>query len=106
MLTINKLTSGSLHRPSSVLEPDVLYLPEYFKQSSYHIERYGKIMHGFFENDISWDYAEPDERSEPDGITSALVADSTSGSAIQWWIDNVPDSTLKMESKHGIWMTE
>src|SRR6266498_5558934 len=102
MLTINKLTSGSLHRPSSVLEPDVLYLPEYFKQSSYHIERYGKIMHGFFENDISWDYAEPDERSEPDGITSALVADSTSGSAIQWWIDNVPDSTIKdgVEARH------
>ena len=48
-------------RPRDVLSSTVKFLPEYFKQHGYRIERYGKIMHTSFENDITWDYAEPKE---------------------------------------------
>ena len=36
-------------RPSNVISPDVKYLPTYFKQFGYNMERYGKIMHSSFE---------------------------------------------------------
>ena len=36
-------------RPSNLISPDVKYLPTYFKQFGYNMERYGKIMHSSFE---------------------------------------------------------
>src|SRR4051794_31594787 len=57
-------------RPRSVMGPNVVFLPEYFKQYGYRIERYGKIMHGTFENDIAWDYAEPTEALDSEGMMS------------------------------------
>ncbi len=52
-------------RPSSVLPPGVIFLPEYFRNNGYHTERYGKIMHEKWEGDITWNYAEPGEDSVP-----------------------------------------
>jgi iduronate 2-sulfatase len=81
-------------RPSSVLGTGVVYLPEYFKQYGYHIERYGKIMHASFENDITWDYAEPAEKVGSDlSSNSEIISTSTSSyNGQNWWINNVLES--------------
>jgi iduronate 2-sulfatase len=86
-------------RPSSILESNVIYLPPYFKQYGYHTERYGKIMHGLYENDCSWDYAEPPEGGEGDDLASGMgnlssvgIAPSTTDVGGDWWIDDEADS--------------
>jgi iduronate 2-sulfatase len=84
-------------RPRSVMGPNIKFLPEYFKQYGYHIERYGKIMHGRFENDIAWDYAEPSERASSDVQTN--LYDYYQGD--DWWIHDVADKSLP----DGIWVS-
>jgi hypothetical protein len=71
---------GNSIRPSSLMGSNVVYLPEYFEQFGYHTERYGKIMHSSFENDIKWDYAEPIESADAGGLvlSSQLTTDSIS----------------------------
>lgn len=49
--------------PGEVLSKDVKYLPDYFKEHGYRIERYGKITHSFSQNEIDWDYGYPDAKS-------------------------------------------
>jgi arylsulfatase A-like enzyme len=83
-------------RPRSVMGPDVKFLPEYFKQYGYRTERYGKIMHTLFENDIAWDFAEPPEGSG-NGFGPASSDDDAIGP--DWWINNKPDSA----SPQGEW---
>ncbi len=82
-------------RPRDSIGPDPQFLPEYFRNNGYHTERYGKILHGTFENDCKWDYAEPPERNEgsllpnhsnSSDLTKALAPDGS------WWIDNTADS--------------
>jgi len=109
-------------RPSSVMGPNVVYLPEYFKQFGYHTERYGKIMHSSFENDVKWDYAEPPESSEAGGLVNAqftgdsialseyrepvkysdsrassstVISNSTAFPGGNWWIREIADSRLE-----------
>ena len=84
-------------RPSSVMGPNVVYLPEYFKQFGYHTERYGKIMHSSFENDIKWDYAEPPESSGSDAnvLTTTVISNSIAFPGGDWWIREIADSRLK-----------
>ncbi len=96
--------SDNYIRPSVVLGPDVPYLPRYFHQFGYRTERYGKIMHGFFENDIPWDYAEPPEADGDDfssnaGDATARAASSAIDSSFEkaigkWWVNGQADSTL------------
>lgn len=95
-------------RPSSILGSEVAYLPEYFKQYGYHTERYGKIMHGLYENDCKWDYAEPPESSDGGDLSKVtnLIAgnsdDSVTNEGGDWWIKNEPDSSTKdgTEARH------
>lgn len=86
-------------RPSTVLPPNVTYLPEYFRNYGYRAERYGKIMHSRYENDINWDYSEPPEGGALTLVNGKLVDkdDDIAPAAIdepaKWWIKDVPDST-------------
>jgi iduronate 2-sulfatase len=83
-------------RPSSILGSGVVYLPEYFKQYGYHTERYGKIMHASFENDITWDYAEPVEKSGGDLSSDSktpFASTTRSYNNVNWWINNVSESS-------------
>ena len=76
--------------PNTVLSSDVKYLPLYFKQFGYDIERYGKIMHGPFENDITWDYAEPDkDQSLTITAKNSALNEFPSG---KWWVRSNTDS--------------
>jgi iduronate 2-sulfatase len=95
-------------RPSSILGPNVVYLPMYFKQHGYRTERYGKIMHGLYEDDCKWDYAEPPESAEggdlmfdADKLSKNITPSSTDPGG-DWWIENVPDSTTNdgIEARH------
>jgi uncharacterized sulfatase len=96
---------GNSIRPSSVMGSNVVYLPEYFKKFGYRIERYGKIMHGSFENDITWDYAEPPESSDngimlpservnSNVLTSTIISNSTAYPGGDWWIKDIADTRL------------
>src|SRR5690348_3152481 len=75
-------------RPSTVISPTVKYLPTYFKNFGYNIERYGKIMHASYENDITWDHAEPPEKME------SIVANAASDGYPPgtWWVLDDDDS--------------
>ena len=76
-------------RPSTVISSNVKYLPEYFEQNGYNTERYGKIMHGRFENDITWDYAEPPESSsESKSMQPAAQLDPPG----TYWVQDLVDS--------------
>lgn len=86
--------------PRSIIDSTVTFLPEYFKKSGYRTERYGKIMHVTFENDVTWDYADPAEtggvglnllKKDVDGeqIMSGLKAPLPLGA---WWVNQSPDS--------------
>jgi len=79
--------------PRSVLSPEVKFLPEYFKQYGYRIERYGKIMHNSFENDIMWDYAEPPEIKERSD--TSLVPPGS------WWVTNVLNDSVLYDGKRA-----
>ncbi len=81
-------------RPNTIIDSHVVYMPEYFKQNGYRTERYGKIFHGTFENDITWDYAEPPEALQGDG--GGKKADG------KWWVTTVKDSILEdgKEARH------
>jgi iduronate 2-sulfatase len=81
-------------RPRSVMGPNVKFLPEYFKQYGYHTERYGKIMHGQFEADITWDFAEPAEGGGGGDITAPKGAIYPPYTGKDWWIEDVPDDSL------------
>jgi uncharacterized sulfatase len=72
-------------RPRDVMGNSVVFLPEYFRQNGYRTERYGKIMHGSFENDISWDYAEPAETNDNTDLLPAGKQDSHS-SEVRWFV--------------------
>lgn len=84
-------------RPTSLLDTDVIFLPEYFKQNGYTTERYGKIMHGYYEDDISWDYAEPKEKSHIESMNRTLTIPAPG----KWWIVNDLD-TIFPESKYAM----
>lgn len=89
-------------RPRSVMGPDVLFLPEYFRQYGYRTERYGKIMHDLFEDDITWDYAEPAAGSGGGDFSKNNLAGSVADPGGEWWIINVPDSLTSdgVETSH------
>src|SRR3954465_7291412 len=94
-------------RPSSILVSSVIYIPEYFKQYGYHTERYGKIMHGLYENDCSWDYAEPAEGDDGDdlamkNLSSSSTAPSNKDAGGDWWINDEVDSITNdgIEARH------
>lgn len=74
-------------RPRTIMGANVKFLPEYFELYGYRTERYGHILQGQFDNDIKWDYAEPPEVQESLGNISDL------GTAGEWWITNIPDSS-------------
>ncbi len=80
-------------RPRSVISPDVKFLPEYFKTYGYHTERYGKILHAQFENDIAWDYSEPPEiaggNSNIRNNGFSGMSESANMPGGSWWIDNL-----------------
>lgn len=89
-------------RPSTVVSPTVKYLPDYFRQNGYHTERYGKIMHALFENDIAWDFAEPPEKAGTSDFTGRIVdpeagapATATVDSPGIWWVKNIKDSLIE-----------
>ena len=78
-------------QPRSVLSGDVTFLPEYFKRNGYHTERYGKIMHGLFESDIAWDYAEP-HGSDDDDLRTANNKEEKAQEAYApatWWVTDI-----------------
>lgn len=86
--------------PRTVIDSSVTFLPEYFKKFGYRTERYGKIMHVTFENDITWDYADP---AETGGVGLNLLKRDVDGeqllSAVKtplplgaWWVNQTPDS--------------
>jgi len=84
-------------RPRSVMGPDVKFLPEYFKYYGYHIERYGKIMHNLYENDIAWDYAEPSESSNElqEGDSKGNCTGKYGVTAgPDWWINDKTDDQI------------
>jgi len=81
-------------RPRSIMGPDVVFLPEYFKQYGYRTERYGKIMHGPYESDITWDFAEPKERKRITNFSNNNFTNDDEDKVFKWWIDDVPDSIL------------
>ena len=86
---------SNFQRPSSVMGTDVVYLPEYFHNNGYRTERYGKIMHGLYEDDCTWDYAEPFETGgDKKRRNSNELAPSSTLKGGDWWIIDVPDSTL------------
>ncbi len=84
---------GNNVRPRSIIDSTVKFLPEYFSAYGYNVERYGKIMHGDFENDIKWDYAEPPESAfghnggglKPGTPPPVLGPGSDGGT---WWINS------------------
>ncbi len=75
-------------RPRSVMGNSMKFLPEYFKQYGYTTERYGKIMHDTFEDDITWDYSEPNLQRKNNG--KDLQPLSNSGGS--WWVKSVLDT--------------
>lgn len=85
-------------RPKNILDPGQMFFPEYFKSKGYRIERYGKIMHGKFEDDITWDYAESGDTSyEPfpaifSNDTVWVTSESPEG---EWWVTNLHDTLIK-----------
>lgn len=84
---------GNDVRPRSLLGPNMVFLPEYFRQKGYHTERYGKILHGRFENDITWDYSEPPEKNDNSGFNN--IPDSNSDATGLWFVKNVADTALE-----------
>lgn len=87
---------GNGVRPRSVMGPDVKFLPEYFSMYGYHTERIGKIMHGAFEDDISWDYPLPgtvtnNQSTDAQNISPVnTVGDFPPGS---WCVTELPDDS-------------
>lgn len=77
---------NNLVRPRTLVGPDVQFIPEYFDAFGYRTERYGHITHGTFDFDITWDYAEPDERG------GTMTMENIQADAGAWWINNIPDS--------------
>ena len=80
-------------RPRSVMGQEVKFLPEYFKMYGYHTERVGKILHGEFENDITWDYSDSliiDELSYANNSGNLTSKRDDPG---LWWVMNVPDDS-------------
>jgi arylsulfatase A-like enzyme len=80
-------------RPRSLMGADVKFLPEYFKQYGYQTERFGKIMHNLYEDDITWDYAEPpaakrDVNSNTPGINKCKNTYGTTAGP-DWWIADI-----------------
>ncbi len=76
-------------RPSTVISPTVKYMPEYFAQNGYNTERYGKIMHNRFENDITWNYAEPPENAGSGKSAPTPIVLDPPG---VYWVQNLADS--------------
>ena len=80
-------------RPRNVIGNEVQFMPEYFGSNGYHTERYGKILHGTFENDCKWDYAEPPEKKDGGDLTNNdSKGDDSKLVDGAWWINNVADS--------------
>lgn len=90
--------SNNHQRPVEILDTDAVFIPEYFKANGFRIERYGKVLHGRFENDIAWDYAEPKENSEeqpPSGSPSISIdAGLDAEPSGKWWVTDSPDSLI------------
>jgi len=79
--------------PGSVMGADVKYLPVYFKQHGYNIERHGKIMHTIFEDNIMWDYYEPEPKTESSLINSNGISASVVNYPLgKWWVTSNADS--------------
>jgi uncharacterized sulfatase len=87
-------------RPRDVLSSTVKFLPEYFKQHGYRIERYGKIMHTSFENDITWDYAEPKESGGSE-LSIQFVTDKKFLPAASWWVTDIIYDSLLDDGKRA-----
>ncbi|CAN5905238.1 sulfatase [soil metagenome] len=77
--------------------PDVVTLPQHFKQNGYHTEWYGKIFHAALLDSISW--TEQGERFEPESNWRAYVleesnrvADGNTGRGPAFERADVPDN--------------
>ena len=63
---------GNNEDPAINVPAGVNYLQEYLHGYGYRTERYGKIYHGQFEYEFSWDYAEGDSGG-PDAKTESGI---------------------------------
>lgn len=86
-------------RPRTLMGQEVRFLPEYLHFYGYHTERYGTILQATFENDITWDYAEPAEEQAAGTQNISALQDT-----ISWWVTSAIDSnTLDgTETRHLI----
>ena len=77
---------GNAVSPASVIQPGTVYMPEYFKSFGYHTERYGKIMHDAYEDQVTWDYAQshgsPSEKAALNLATTAKNQEALGA----WWV--------------------
>lgn len=87
-------------QPRSKMGDSVLFIPEYFHQFGYRTERYGHVLHGTYDDDCKWDYAEPPQRTKTE-LESPASYETADGA---WWIDSLADSSTQggIETQHYV----
>lgn len=76
--------------PATVIDKSVKYLPDYFKEQGYRIERFGKIMHGLFQDEIAWNAEDPDEKTMRN-LRQEGVVENESNPPGTWFVTNNKD---------------